>query len=440
MGEEVAISLKNISKCYKRYTRPVDRLKEILLPGKSYAQDFWALKDINLEINQGDTVGIIGQNGSGKSTLLQIIARTLTPTIGEVFVNGRVSALLELGSGFNPEFTGRQNVFFNGRILGLSQEEIAAKYDDIAAFANIGEFIEQPVKTYSSGMFVRLAFSVAIHANPSILIVDEALSVGDIFFQQKCFNFLDKLKDRGTTILLVSHDNQAILKLCKQALILESGTITHWGKPSDIVPKYIQIYYSQHGETEQSIDREIPQIASTQEVLIDSEIEIPKDFVQPENFICEFEFNSKNRYGSIVGLINGISTSGMDGKLKSIFEVGEELFLSIKINKHSRDICPLNVGFQIRDRLGQMIVGTNTRMLCLILNKERFGEDFICQFRIKLPIYPQQYTIQVAVAEYKYDAKFIYDWIDNVTIIDVISNFQLKQSGICFPDIYVTSL
>jgi lipopolysaccharide transport system ATP-binding protein len=184
MGEEIAISLKNVSKCYKRYARPVDRLKEILLPGKSIAQEFWALRDINLEIPKGETLGIIGQNGSGKSTMLQIIAKTLTPTTGEVQVNGRVSALLELGSGFNPEFTGRQNVFFNGRLLGLSHEEIEDKFDEIAAFADIGDFIDQPVKTYSSGMFVRLAFAVAVSVNPDILIVDEALAVGDIYFSK----------------------------------------------------------------------------------------------------------------------------------------------------------------------------------------------------------------------------------------------------------------
>ena len=166
MGDGIAISLRNVSKCYKRYAQPVDRLKELLLPGKSRVDEFWALRDINLEIAEGETLGIIGQNGSGKSTLLQIIAGTLTPTTGEVWVKGRVSALLELGSGFNPEFTGRQNVFFNGQILGLSREEIAAKFDAIAAFAEIGDFIEQPVKTYSSGMVIRLAFAVVANTEP----------------------------------------------------------------------------------------------------------------------------------------------------------------------------------------------------------------------------------------------------------------------------------
>src|SRR4028118_1341232 len=183
---ENVISLKNVSKCFKRYDRPGDRLKEIIYPSKKLADEFWALQDINLEVPKGQTLGIVGRNGSGKSTLLQIIAGTLTPTAGEVRVNGRVSALLELGSGFNPEFTGRQNVFFNGQILGLSREEVEAKFDDIAAFAEIGDFIDRPVKTYSSGMAVRLAFAVVANTEPKILIVDEALAVGDAKFQARC--------------------------------------------------------------------------------------------------------------------------------------------------------------------------------------------------------------------------------------------------------------
>ena len=188
MSEGIAISLKNVSKVFRRYRRPVERLKEILIPGKSRAEEFWALRNINLEIPKGETLGIIGRNGSGKSTLLQIIAGTLTPTTGELELNGRVSALLELGSGFNPEFTGRQNVFFNGRVLGLSQEEVAEKFDQIAAFADIGDFIDQPIKTYSSGMVVRLAFAVVAHTEPSILIVDEALAVGDAKFEEQWSN------------------------------------------------------------------------------------------------------------------------------------------------------------------------------------------------------------------------------------------------------------
>jgi lipopolysaccharide transport system ATP-binding protein len=235
---DIAIRLTNVSKSFRRYAKPADRLKELFLPGSKRSPDFWALQDINLEIARGQTLGIIGQNGSGKSTLLQIIAGTMTPTTGKVEVNGRISALLELGSGFNPEFTGRQNVFFNGRLLGLSITEIEQRFDRITAFADIGDFIDQPVKTYSSGMFVRLAFAVAVNVDPEILIVDEALAVGDILFQRKCFRKLEEMAESGVTILFVSHDLNSVLNLCDRALVLDNHQITHIGKPHPITLAY----------------------------------------------------------------------------------------------------------------------------------------------------------------------------------------------------------
>ncbi|HBE16934.1 MAG TPA: ABC transporter ATP-binding protein [Cyanobacteria bacterium UBA11149] len=241
---EIAVSLKNVSKCFKRYPHPADRLKELLFPGKSRAEEFWALRDINLEVIKGQTLGIVGRNGSGKSTLLQIIVGTLTATTGEVQVNGRVSALLELGSGFNPEFTGRQNVFFNGRILGLPEEEIEAKFDEIAAFADIGDFIEQPVKTYSSGMFVRLAFAVAISVNPDILVVDEALAVGDEAFQRKCFARIQGIQERGGTILFVSHAASSVVELCDRAILIDYGELLLSGSPKLVVSKYQKLIYA----------------------------------------------------------------------------------------------------------------------------------------------------------------------------------------------------
>ncbi|MGD1940053.1 MAG: ABC transporter ATP-binding protein [Leptolyngbyaceae cyanobacterium] len=244
MSNEPAISLSHISKVYKRYHRPVDRLREVLLPGKPKAEEFWALRDISLEIPQGDTVGIIGRNGSGKSTLLQIIAGTLQATSGQLQVHGRVSALLELGSGFNPEFTGRQNTFFNGRILGLSQAEIAAKFDDIAAFADIGSFMDQPVRTYSSGMFVRLAFAVAINAEPDILIVDEALSVGDEAFQRKCFARIYDMQAKGATVLFVSHSAGSIGELCDHAVLIDSGEVVLKGLPKTVIANYQKFIYA----------------------------------------------------------------------------------------------------------------------------------------------------------------------------------------------------
>lgn len=244
MSQTPAISLQHLSKIYKRYHHPIERLKETLLPGKAKSEEFWALRQINLEIAAGDTVGIIGRNGSGKSTLLQIIAGTLQATSGNVNVRGRVSALLELGSGFNPEFTGRQNAFFNGRILGLSSAEIAAKFDDIVRFADIGDFIDQPVRTYSSGMFVRLAFAVAINVDPDILIVDEALSVGDEAFQRKCFARIHDLQERGVTVLFVSHSASSIVELCDHAVLLDEGEIIAIGVPKVVVANYQKMMYA----------------------------------------------------------------------------------------------------------------------------------------------------------------------------------------------------
>ena len=410
------------------------QFKEILLPGKSHAQDFWALKDINLEVPRGETLGIIGQNGSGKSTLLQIIAGTLTPTTGEVFVNGRVSALLELGSGFNPEFTGRQNVFFNGNILGLTKEEIEAKFDDIAAFADIGDFIEQPVKSYSSGMFARLAFSVAAHCEPSILIVDEALSVGDIFFQQKCYKFMEDLRVNGKSIIFVSHDTQAVLKLCGQALLMEHGLIKYFGSPQKIVSKYMEIYY---GNFPSSRPKKIK--TSQEKSDKSAKLKQPKDnssFIYPKDF--KYEFPGINRYGAHVGLIAGTSITDLEGNPQSTFYVGDDILLSIKLNVHSSDICPLNVGFQIKDRFGQVIIATNTYLLSKDMDDIEFGQPMICQFKINLPIIPQQYTLNTAVANYCLEANVTYDWLDYIGAIQVIKEGELEQAGLCISDIVFT--
>ncbi|AMW28888.1 ABC transporter ATP-binding protein [Arthrospira platensis] len=259
---DIAISVNQVSKCFKRYKHPVDRLKEMFWPRTSLAENFWALQDINLQVFRGQTLGIVGRNGSGKSTLLQIIAGTLTPTNGEVKVNGRVSALLELGSGFNPEFTGRQNVFFNGQLLGLTPEEIATKFDDIAAFADIGDFIDQPVKTYSSGMYIRLGFAVATSVDPDILIVDEALSVGDEAFQRKCFSRIHEIQDRGGTILFVSHSAPSIIQLCDSAVLMDKGEMLLEHTPKMIVSKYQKMIYADADAAAQ-VRAEIKQIKAS---------------------------------------------------------------------------------------------------------------------------------------------------------------------------------
>ncbi len=240
MCSDFAIRVQGLSKCYHIYDRPQDRLKQGLWRGrKQFYREFWALRDVSFEVGKGETVGIIGRNGSGKSTLLQMIAGTLTPTAGAAEVNGRVAALLELGSGFNPDFTGRENVFVNGAVLGLSESEIAARFDEIAAFADIGDFIEQPVKTYSSGMMMRLAFAVSVCVEPDILIIDEVLAVGDMAFQFKCMKRLEQLVQSGVTLLFVSHDIGAVKAFCRRAIYLAKGEVRASGSASDMVEMYL---------------------------------------------------------------------------------------------------------------------------------------------------------------------------------------------------------
>lgn len=252
-SDVAAVFVKNLSKVYQIYDRPEDRLKQSILPRLSrligkrrdkYYREFWAIKDVSFDVKKGETVGIVGRNGSGKSTLLQLICGTLQPTTGAVETRGRIAALLELGSGFNPEFTGRENVYMNGAIIGLSREEIDARFDKIAAFADIGDFIEQPVKTYSSGMAVRLAFAVAVSVDPEILIVDEALSVGDELFQRKCFSRIEAIKNKGATILFVSHSAATVVELCDRAILLETGRLLATGAPKLIISEYQKLLYA----------------------------------------------------------------------------------------------------------------------------------------------------------------------------------------------------
>lgn len=239
MSCELAISARNLGKAYRFYKRPFDRLKQMAWRGKRiYFEEFWALRRVNLDIYRGETVGIIGRNGAGKSTLLQILCGTVLPTEGELSVRGRIAALLGLGAGFNPEFTGRDNVFVNAAVLGLTEEQIRDRFDDIVAFADIGEFIDHPVKTYSSGMFARLAFAVVIHVDPEILIVDEILAVGDAAFQRKCLEKFYQIRDGGCTILFVSHDPYQVKTLCRRALYLSHGEPVAYGPAEDVIDRY----------------------------------------------------------------------------------------------------------------------------------------------------------------------------------------------------------
>ncbi|MBD2150104.1 ABC transporter ATP-binding protein [Pseudanabaena sp. FACHB-1277] len=389
MEEQIAITLNNVSKCFKRYAKPADRLKEILLPNKDYSERFWALQDISLEIHKGQTIGIIGRNGSGKSTLLQIIAGTLTATTGNVNVNGRVSALLELGSGFNPDFTGRQNVFFNARLLGLSQQEIENKFDEIVGFADIGDFIDQPVKTYSSGMFVRLAFAVAVNVEPEILIIDEALAVGDIYFQQKCFDKLAYLREKQTTLLFVSHDMNAVHRLCDRAILLDSGRVSLWSEARQVIDLY-----------EVNLIKHITQLSKIESM------------EQSDNSNSGFTSNAVSQDQDIDAEIVGSKSKSFDsGKAKVVFAkllnisdqqvrviISEQLIkLQIGILFLQSFDDPL-IGFQMRDRTGLMIFQTNTFMMNKVIGSVSKNTLVEVIFEFKLPLFEGEYTITVGAA------------------------------------------
>lgn len=403
MGEEIAISLKNISKCYKRYARPVDKLKEILLRGQNHAQEFWALRDINLEIPKGETTGIIGQNGSGKSTLLQIIAGTLTPTTGEVWVNGRVSALLELGSGFNPEFTGRQNVFFNGQILGLSKEQIEAKFDDIAAFAEIGDFIEHPVKTYSSGMVVRLAFAVIANTEPSILIVDEALAVGDARFQARCMKRIREMKEQGVTILFVSHDSSSVKMLCKTAVLMNHGRVLEIGKPKEVVNHYIALLSTEKTENYNSS-------------VSDKENEVIRQNESHDNFVVEEpQRKALHRHGNQLAIINSVTIADLDNQEISKVETGS-IFQIVVCLQAKGELSDLVVGISLRNLMGLVIYGTNTYLMNVKLPKLTAGQKLTVSFQLPCHLNKGVYTLTVGVHS---EEGISYDWIDELVVFEV---------------------
>ncbi|NDJ16279.1 ABC transporter ATP-binding protein [Myxacorys almedinensis] len=406
MGESI-ISLKNVSKCFKRYAKPADRLKEVFVPRHSGAEEFWALRDINLEVEKGSTLGLVGQNGSGKSTLLQIVAGTLTPTSGDVQVKGRISALLELGSGFNPEFTGRQNVFFNGRVLGLSQDEIGRKFDGIAAFADIGAFIDQPVKTYSSGMFIRLAFAVAINIDPDILIVDEALAVGDIFFQAKCYKKLEELQDRGISILFVSHDTATIQSLCEEGVLLHHGQIVCRDVPSVISSKYFQLFRTEHEQLNQS-DKPV-------------EADVPK--TKQNNPIA---LSRDQRITNGKATIREVYITDTLGQSKTTFEIGETLQGRIIVEFH--DNCyDVSIGLALRDRYGRLLFGKHTWYddpgLIPIVHKDEIIE---CMIRFELNIQANEYLGLIGIATHR--SEIDYDSLDILQDAFVIQVIGTNQS------------
>ena len=353
---DVAISVNHVSKVYKLYDNPMDRLKESLgLSRKKKYKEHYALNDISFEIKKGETVGIIGTNGSGKSTILKIITGVLNPTVGNIQVDGRISALLELGAGFNDEYTGLENVYLNGTMLGFSREEIDARLQDILDFADIGEFIHQPVKTYSSGMFVRLAFAVAINIDPEILIVDEALSVGDIFFQSKCFRKFEEFKERGKTILLVSHDLSSISKYCDRVILLNKGNKVSEGSPKVVVDEYKKILANKSESVE---TEEKEEINDTPEQQVQNEQN--DKFSIKNNWSKSFPLNPEFlEYGTGKAEILDFSIRDCNGNITNLIEKDTEFEIEMKVKFHDVVSEPI-FAYTIKDIRGTDLTGTNT--------------------------------------------------------------------------------
>ena len=430
-SNDIAISVKNLSKCYAIYDNPRDRLKQFVIPRlrrllgrppKSYYREFWALRDVSFEVKKGETVGIIGRNGSGKSNLLQMICGTLTPTNGSIQTNGRVAALLELGSGFNPEFTGRENVYMNAAVLGLTTDEIDARFDDIAAFADIGDFIEQSVKTYSSGMMVKLAFAVIAHVDADILVVDEALAVGDALFTQKCMRFLRNFMKTGT-VLFVSHDTATVVNLCGKAILLNHGQVVQIGTPKDVAEHYLATLY----ESSQVVDG----VSINDTIVVTDQKQNPGQYRDIRealinvstlrNDIEIFQFNpDQAEFGTGDATILSVRLLDQVGIPLSWIVGGEDVILEIRCLAHKDILCPI-VGFQFKDRLGQIIFCDNT-YLTFRLNHVgiRNGATLVTRFEFRLPVLPTgDYTISPAMAEGTQDEHVQLHWLHDALTLKV---------------------
>jgi lipopolysaccharide transport system ATP-binding protein len=431
-----------LGKCFRMYEKPIHRLLHRF--GKHNAsKEFWALKDISFEVGRGETLGVIGRNGSGKSTMLQIIAGTLSPTEGEIKVRGRVAALLELGSGFNPDFSGRENVLMNAAILGLTRAEIDRRFDSIAAFADIGNFIDQPVRSYSSGMVLRLAFAVIAHVDADILIIDEALSVGDTFFSQKCMRFLRDFQARGT-LLFVSHDAAAVVNLCRRAIWLENGHIRMAGPAQEVVETYMA---QQHAADRALADGGDVKVVRKQAVQRPRAEE--NDFragiidqAGPGNPIRVYEFDPDNtgvEFGAKQATIDTIGILDADGSPIDLISGGEIVVLRISVLLHV-PLENLIVGFYIKDRLGQRLFGDNTYLAYLESGlRGTAGERIHADFRFRMPILPQgAYTVDAAVASGTQEEHTQQHWIhDAIEFRALDSTMRFGLIGIPMLDIQV---
>lgn len=412
MNDDIAIRVNHLTKVYKLYDKPSDRLREALNPfKKSYHKDFYALNDVSFEIKKGETVGIIGKNGAGKSTLLKIITGVLTPSSGDVQVNGRIASLLELGAGFNPEYTGLENIYLQGTLMGLSHEEMEPKVADILAFADIGDFINQPVKSYSSGMFARLAFAVAINVDPDILIVDEALSVGDAAFQAKCFNKFKEFQQQKKTILFVTHSLDLIIKYCQSAILIHQGQMVLQGDVKTTTEQYRKYLVAVDGKEED---------AGTRDAIVDND-------AQQSGFLALDK--KADSYGGMEAEIIGFSIFNHEGKLTTHVYHDEKYTILIKVKFHEDIVDPI-VAYTLRSVDGMELTGTNTNNENLVFGSVRKGTVITVKFEQVMILNSGTYLLALGCTKYDNDSLRVFHRIYDATAIEVSS--PRKATGIAF--------
>ena len=422
MEKDVAIEVKHLTKLYKLYDKPMDRLKDSLgLSGKKKYKEHLALNDVNLTVHKGETVGIIGTNGSGKSTILKIITGVLSPTEGEVNVDGHISALLELGAGFNMEYNGIDNIYLNGMMIGFSEEEIKKRMDAILEFADIGDYVYQPVKTYSSGMFVRLAFAVAINIDPEILIVDEALSVGDVFFQAKCYHKFEEFKKRGKTILFVSHDLSSISKYCDRAVLLNQGVLLGEGTPKKMIDIYKQVLVGQYplptGEGENLLDDDqIRQAAADADKKADDKIK--KDDSAKKTAA---ENPDTLEYGDGAATITNYFVTDNTGKETNSIIKGTDFTVHMRV-KFNRDIAAPIFALTFKNIMGIEITGTNSMVEKAFLEPVKAGEEKDVTFTQNMSLQGGEYLLSFGVTGFEQNDFTVYHRLYDALNVSVVSD------------------
>ena len=449
---EYAISVKDVTKVYKLYEKPIDRLKESVSPThKNYHRDFYALNGLSFNVKKGETVGIIGTNGSGKSTIVKIITGVLTPSTGQVQVNGKISALLELGAGFNMDYTGIENIYMNGTMMGYTKKEMEAKLDDILDFAEIGDFVYQPVKTYSSGMFVRLAFALAINVEPEILIVDEALSVGDVFFQSKCYRRMEEIRQSGTTILMVTHDMGSIIKYCDKVVLLHKGEFISQGTPGHMVDLYKKILAGQMDSLRAQLEQERREeelrgaegwdeagsrssqpgtggAAVTPGGDPDAQMSDfsggmdlsggGKPLLMKDQLTINYD---RTEYGDGRAEIYDLGLLDERGNITNLLLKGEMFTIRERIRFNAEIQAPIFT-FTIKDKMGTELTGTNTMFEGADIKPVKPGDAYTVEFTQKMTLQGGEYLLSMSCTGFEHGEHVVYHRLYNITNVTVISN------------------